>query len=130
VAGENLAALIALWADAIWNRDAAAARRRLDPEVVWKGAVPGHDASGREAVLALLLEWDKPPRLTDVDAREEGAHALVFSHGPDLHAGGRAGPEGQSYLIFTFHKGLVTRIRSFATRDEALRAVAQNRNQT
>jgi SnoaL-like protein len=124
MAGENLGALIGLWAEVVWGQRADAAARLVDEAVVWEQALGREAVHGRDAVVALLLEWDRPPRLTCLEATEHDRHVVLSSRGPDLHAGGKAGPEGESHLVFTFDAGRITRIRSLATRDEALAAVA------
>jgi len=80
------AALIALWADVVWNQRTDAGLSILDEAVVWEGAIGGANANGREEVLALLRQWDRPPRLTHLEAAERDDQVVVSSEGPDLLA--------------------------------------------
>jgi hypothetical protein len=119
VAGEQLASLISLWAQTVWDRGTGDSGGALEDDVVFENVPTGDVIQGRASVVALLREWDRPPRLTRLQAVEQGRHVLLLSEGPDLHRGGAKGPAGESHLVFTFRGTLVSRIRSVATREAA-----------
>lgn len=123
MAGEQLASLISLWAETVWERGTGDAEGALEEDVVFENVPTGDVIRGRASVVALLREWDRPPRLTRLQVIEQEHHVLLLSEGPDLHRGGAKGPEGESHLVFTFRGTRVSRIRSVATR-EAAEAIA------
>lgn len=118
--GDRLAVLFTIWAEAVWNRHASAAAPALHEDVIFVNEPTGEQTRGRERVLDLLLSFDRPPRLTRVEAFERGDRAYLFSEGRDLHAGGHHGPPGRSYLMFAFEGSVIREIRSFASPSDAL----------
>jgi hypothetical protein len=124
--GENLGSLIRVWAEAVWNQRPEQAAPLLAEDVVWEGALPGTICRGRGEVLGLLRGWDRPPRLTRLEAFESGDCVCLFATGPELHPGGRVEAGGESCIVFTFADGLIVAMRSFPSRDEALAHASAN----
>ena len=114
-----MARVIQLWAEVVWNQRDRVSDLPVDREVVFENVPTQEVTRGRDDVLAILRGFDRPPRLTRVESFELGDRVFLFSEGPDLHAGGRKGPEGRSFLVFVFDNGVLKAIRSYANREDA-----------
>lgn len=126
--GNNLARVLGIWGE-LWRTetmeplvDAMAA------DVVWQGLLPDLVCHGRDEVAGVLgsARAGRLPRITAMSAEEVGDRVVLTVEGPDLGsdpAGTALEPEGgPRTLVLWFADGKVTRMESFATREQAFAA--------
>lgn len=122
--GENLALIIAAWTDMLRSGSTDALKGLLDEQVVWNGMYPSEICNGRQEVLGILVRnRPRAPRITRIEAEENGDQVAVSVDGPDFPGDDRRPPGGPRSLVFTFRNGHVIRMQSLKSRDEAFRQV-------
>jgi hypothetical protein len=71
-----------------------------------------------------LSQWNDY-RLTGSNLEQHGSHILVDLHVEAVGRGSRAPVSIDHVQVWTWHEGMVTRIRAFANRGSALEAISQ-----
>jgi hypothetical protein len=120
--GDNLALIVAAWAELLRSGASATFAATVDDQVVWHGVRPDLACRGREEVLDVMLRGrGRPPRITRMEAEEAGDAVVLSVEGPDFAEGpDGAPPDAPRVLLFTFRDGRVVRIQSLRTREAAL----------
>ncbi|MFI5282631.1 MAG: hypothetical protein ACHQ0J_05815 [Candidatus Dormibacterales bacterium] len=120
--GSNLGRIVAACSELFQAGTTEPLHAMLDERVVWEGMVPGEFCHNRDEVIGRLSHVPRTARITRIEAEESGDLVMVSVDGPDFRGDdlSRSGPRS---LSFTFKDGRVTRMKSFATRDEAFRAL-------
>jgi hypothetical protein len=118
---------VAAWSDMFRRGSTDALAALLDERVVWNGIFPDEICHGREEVLAILVRnRPRAPRITRLEAEENGGLVAITVKGPDFQGDDRRPPGGPRSLVFTFRNGHVIRMQSLKNRDEAFRLVSRS----
>jgi ketosteroid isomerase-like protein len=120
-AGDNLARVVSAWLAVLRQGDTKELAALLDPDVVWQGVTPELVCRTRDEVLDIMvLNRRRPPRITRVEAEEHGELVAIMVSGPDFPDTDFHAADAPRSLVFTFRRGIVTRIDSFPTTEAAL----------
>ncbi len=123
--GERLGLVVAAWTALIRDGDAAEIGNVLDPRVTWQGVRPELACTGRDEVLALLSRQRLHGlHVTRFEAEEVGERVAISVAGPDFRDGVLPAGAARS-LVFMFTDGRITKMDSFASRDEAFAALRE-----
>jgi hypothetical protein len=126
--GENLALIVAAWSDMLRIGSTDALHALLDEKVVWNGVFPDEICHGRQEVIGILMSnWRGAPRISRIEAEENGDRVAVSVEGPDFQGDDRRPADGPRSLVFTFRNGHVIRMHSLKSRDDAFRLVERAR---
>ena len=120
--GSNLGRIVAAWSELFQAGTTGPLQAMLDEKVIWEGAFPGELCHNRDEVIDRVSHMPGTPRITRLEAEESGDRVVVSVDGPDFR-GEDPNHSGPRSLTFTFKDGRVTRMKSFASRDEAFRAL-------
>jgi SnoaL-like domain len=124
--GDNLALIIGAWIALFQRGSIDALESLLDEKVVWQGMFPGEVCKDRRQVLGMLVHSrSRAPRITRIEAEENGDQVAISVDGPDFQADDRLPAGGPRSLVFTFRDGRVIRMQSLKSRDEAFRLVGR-----
>lgn len=123
--GSNLARVLALWGEMSRNQTMAPLVDAMAEDVEWQGLLPDLACHGRHEVAGVLgsARGGRLPRVTRMEAEEDGDRVVLTVEGPDFGPGPTgtvlepAG--GPRTLVLSFADGKVVRMESFATREEA-----------
>ena len=122
--GENLALIVAALTDVLRRGSTDALQALLDEEVVWTGIFPDDICHNRQEVLdTLVRNRPRAPRITRIEAEENGNLVAISVEGPDFQSDDRLPPGDPRSLVFTFQEGQVIRMQSLKSRDDAFRLV-------
>jgi len=122
--GENLALIVAALTDVLQRGSTDALQALLDEKVVWNGMFPDEICHNRQEVLgALGRNQPRAPRITRIEAEENGNLVAISVEGPDFQGDDRLPPGDPRSLVFTFQEGHVIRMQSLKSRDDAFRLV-------
>jgi len=107
------------------RQDLAAVTATLDPDVVHEGVRPDLRCGNRRQVLARIgnnmrAGSDGIERIEILDAGPD--QAVLGVAGPRFFDVEEASPDGEVFVLFTVKNGLITRMRDFRSRDDALGA--------
>jgi hypothetical protein len=122
--GDNLGRIVAAWNEMFRGGTTGAMEAILDEKVVWEGVFPGEVCHNRDEVMGRLAHIPGPPRITRLEAEEQGDQVVVSVDGPDFRGDDphRSGPRS---IAFTLRGGRVIRMKSLGSRDEAFRLVGR-----
>ncbi|MGH3258941.1 MAG: hypothetical protein ACRDOU_26680 [Streptosporangiaceae bacterium] len=128
--GSNLARVLAVWGEMSRGQTMAPLIDAVAEDVVWQGVLPELACHGRDEVRGVLgsARGGQVPRVTRMEAEEVGDRVIVTVEGPDFGpgpAGSALEPVGgPRTLVLSFDDGMIARMESFATRQEALDVAA------
>jgi ketosteroid isomerase-like protein len=115
------------WLDAMRRGDIELMATRLAPDLVYQGVQPDWVCRGRDEVLARFRS--RAGRLPPVEHLElvaAGDSVVLSVRGPGVGPpieGTEDGAAGQATVVFTLRDGVITEMRDYRHRSEALRAV-------
>lgn len=125
--GENLQLIVAAWIDLFQRGSTDAMEGLLDEKVVWNGAFPDEICNGRREVLGMLgRNRPRAPRITRIEAEENGDLVAIALEGPDFGGDDRRPADGPRSIVFTFRNGHVIRMQSLTSRDDAFQLVGRS----
>jgi hypothetical protein len=123
VASRNIEIILGGLADAVRERDPGRFAALLAPGLVWEGTEPGQRCDSRDQAMRIIRHRLAAAPLTvdAIEAIDAGQHVILGLRGPGFNGiPGDLTTPGQTYHVFTFEGGQVTRWRAYRTRDQAL----------
>ena|SRR6478609_9103402 len=117
----NLEIIFSDWLDAIRTGDLDRLAARITPETTHRGVRPELIcANGAEVIANARGTSEQLPQVDGVELIASGDKVVLGVRSPDIGQPGIEELQGQVFLVFTLRDGLITEIRDYLTRGEAL----------